>query len=78
MSLRTAHSGGCWQRSALRALVMQVNSDDDDDDDDQRDDRQTKWTCNVQFRPDMRKDFRHAVLHDRVGVDDAVKQVLIV
>ena len=56
---------------------MQVNSDDDDDDD-QRDDRQTKWTCNVQFRPDMRKDFRHAVLHDRVGVDDAVKQVLIV
>jgi len=29
-------------------------------------------------RPDMRDDFRHAVLNDGVGVDDTVKQVLVV
>jgi len=32
----------------------------------------------MQASPDMRKDFRHAVLNDRVGVDDAVEHVLIV
>ena len=36
--LRTAHSGGCWQRLALHTLVMEVTSDDDDNDDDNDDD----------------------------------------
>jgi len=34
IGLRTAHSGGCWQRSVLHALIVPAIIDEDDDDDD--------------------------------------------